>query len=62
MLLSTDFNVLNFAHVGVSHLNDLVYQFNNTAYYPELKLEDEEYKMSKIMNNLWTNFATFGYV
>ncbi|ODM96612.1 Venom carboxylesterase-6 [Orchesella cincta] len=45
---------------GASHLNDLVYQFNNTAYYPELKLEDEEYKLSQIMNNMWSNFATHG--
>lgn len=45
---------------GVSHLDDLIYLFNNTVYYPNLALEDEEYEVSKIMTRMWSNFARTG--
>jgi len=48
---------------GVSHLDDLIYLFNNTAYYPStaFKVGDEEYNMAKLMTGIWANFATHGY-
>jgi len=45
---------------GVSHLDDLIYLFNNTSTYPTLKTTDEDYKVSRIMIDLWTNFAKIG--
>ncbi len=45
---------------GISHLDDLIYLFNNTAYYPDITVEDEEYKVSKIMTQYWVNFARTG--
>ena len=45
---------------GVAHIDELIYLMNNTAYYPTLKKTDEEFKVSRIFVNLWTNFAKTG--
>ncbi|ODM95528.1 Esterase FE4 [Orchesella cincta] len=46
---------------GVAHLDDLIYLFNNTDYFTiTLQPGDEEFRMSQIMTNIWSNFATFG--
>lgn len=47
---------------GVSHLDDLIYLFNNTEYYPTLSREDEEFTVSQIITGMWANFARTGYV
>jgi len=41
-------------------MDDLIYLFNNTDYYPTLQLQDAEFKMSQIITNLWANFAASG--
>ena len=51
----------SFFNKGPTHVGDLIYLVNNTEYYSTLKPEDEEYKLSKIMTSMWTNFAIHGY-
>ncbi|CAG7719445.1 unnamed protein product [Allacma fusca] len=45
---------------GVAHIDDMIYLTNNTAYYPNLSVNDTEYEMSRIMTSMWANFAAYG--
>lgn len=51
---------LYFYFSGVAHMDELIYLFNNTLYWETLQQGDPEMQMSRIMTNIWSNFAAYG--